>query len=144
MYAVVTSKRTMQRCTHVRRGHFLIVPAVKWGCFSRAVSAGMIYVAVLERLSLLPRGPTVHLQPAFSPAGDESLQAGCLQSRAPTFQFLFFFFFLINTPTSDLLKVYICVGLEVVFKLSLNSSPGCPQRSGLPVTIHWWFDKLKR
>lgn len=93
----------------------------------------MIYVAVLERLSLLPRGPTVHLQPAFSPAGDESLQAGCLQSRAPTFQFLFFFF---NTPTSDLLKVYVCVGLEVVFKLSLNSSPGCQQHSGLPVTIH--------
>lgn len=46
----------------------------------------MIYAAAFEQLTLLPRGPTVHLQPAFSPAVHESPQAGCLRSRAPTLQ----------------------------------------------------------
>lgn len=60
----------------------------------------MIYAAAVDGLRLLPRGPTVHLQPAFSPAGDESLQAGCLQSRAPTFQMDFKLDFKFNTPTA--------------------------------------------
>ncbi|MEQ2164236.1 hypothetical protein GOODEAATRI_004504 [Goodea atripinnis] len=52
----------------------------------RPVSKEMIYAAALERLGVFPRGPAVHLQPASSPAGDESLQAGFLQSRELIFQ----------------------------------------------------------
>lgn len=56
----------------------------------------MIYAAAFKQLTLLPRGPTVHLQPPLSfflfsfarlsPAGYESPQAGCLPSRAATIQ----------------------------------------------------------